>query len=165
MLLAILVIVPIVLAMVLKVNAAVLFMSLCVGQILVQYVSNDTISLVTSASARTSSLSESTIQLGLLLLPVVLTAIFMLHSVHGTKSIINLLPAIGFGFLTALFVEPLLSPGFQKTLQHSSIWHQILQAQTLIVGAGAFVALLFLWFQDRGLGSKRRSHSSKSHKL
>jgi hypothetical protein len=157
---AILVLVPILVAVLLRVNAAILFMSLCVGELLVQNISSDTITIVTSASASASNLSQSTIELCLLLLPVVLTVIFMLHSVHGPKTILNILPALGFGLVTALLVEPLLSAGFQKTLQHSSAWHQVLQGQTLIITLGSLIALLFLWFQHRG-NHKEHGHHAK----
>jgi hypothetical protein len=159
---AILVLGPVIIATLLRVNAAILFMSLCVGELLVQNVSSDTVTLVTSTSARASNLSQSTVELGLLLLPALLTVIFMFHSVHGAKSILNILPALGFGLVTALLTEPLLSSGFQKTLQHSSAWHQVLQAQTLIITMSALIALLFLWFQHRG-GRSEHGHHSKRH--
>jgi hypothetical protein len=158
-----LILLPIVVAMLLKVNAAVLFMSLCVGQILVQYISQDTVTIVTSTSSSVSNTSVSAIKLVLLLLPAAATAVFMLHSVHGKKWIINILPAIAFGFLTALFVEPLLSAHYQHILQNSNLWHQVLQAQTSVVAAGSFVALLFLWFQARSGESHHKHLGGASH--
>src|SRR5271154_2825774 len=91
MLFGLLVLVPVVLAMLLRINAAVLFMSLCVGEVLVQYVASDTGSFVATFAGHSSNISTSTIRLALLLVPPVLTAIFMFHSVHGgTKLIFNI---------------------------------------------------------------------------
>lgn len=155
-----LVLVPVALAMLLRVNAAVLFMSLCVGEVLVQYVANDTGSFVTTFAGHNGSISNSTIRLVLLLVPPVLTAIFMFHSVHGsTKLFFNIFPAIGVGLLTALLVKPLLSPTFQQTLERSSLWHQFSQAQTLVISVSALFSLLFLWLQRHG--SNEHKHGSK----
>jgi hypothetical protein len=162
-LLAILVLGPAALAVLFRVSASMLFMSLCVGELLVLNISNDTVAFVTSTSAHASNFSHSTIELGLLLTPVVLTMIFMFHSLRGSKALINILPALGFGLMSALLVEPLLSPGFQKTLSHAAAWHQILQARTLIVAMSALIALLFLWFSHRGSGSSAPSHRAKHH--
>jgi uncharacterized membrane protein len=148
---------PIAVTVLLRVNAAILFMSLCVGEVLVQYTTSDTHSFVTTiASSHDDQITNSMVKLALLLLPPILTTLFMFHSIHGsTKAMLNLLPAIGTGLLTALLVKPLLSPTFQHTLEHSSLWHQLSKAQALVVGASALMSLLFLWLQH---------HSSREHK-
>jgi hypothetical protein len=160
-LLSVLVLTPVIVAVVLRVNAAFLFMSLCVGEVLVQYMSGDASSLFsTLSSSNSDQIASSTIKLVLLLIPPVLTTLFMFHSVRGgTKAIINILPAIGAGLLTALLVKPLLSPTFQHTLEHSSLWHQISQAQTLVVGVGALLSLLFLCLQRQ----RPHEHGVKHH--
>src|SRR5665213_354331 len=133
MLMAIIVLVPVVIAIVLRVNAAVLFMSLCVGAVLMQFVSKDAASFASAVSPR-GNVGIDTARLMLLLIPPVLTAVFMIHSIHGsTKVALNVIPAIGVGLLAALLIEPLLTAGTRGTLEHSSIWHQFLQAETMIV--------------------------------
>lgn len=149
---------PAALAVLLRINAAVLFMSLCVGEVLVQYVANDSSSFVATFAGHSSNVSSSTIRLALLLAPPILTAFFMFHSVHGgTKALLNIFPAIGVGLLTALLVKPLLSSAFQHTLERSSLWHQFSQAQTLVVSVSALLSLFFLWLQRNGSGEHGRS--------
>jgi hypothetical protein len=157
-----LVLVPAVLAILLRINAAVLFMSLCVGEVLVQYVASDTGSFAATFGGHTSNVSESTLRLALLLIPPILTAIFMFHSVHGgPKSLMNVCPAVGVGLLTALLVKPLLSTAFQRTLENSSLWHQFSKAQALVVSVSALFSLLFLWLQRHNSGESK--HHSKRH--
>jgi hypothetical protein len=158
-----LVLVPIAIAVILRVNAAILFMSLCVGEVLVQFMAGDANSLVsTLSSTHGDQIATSTIKLILLLIPPALTALFMFHNVHGgAKAILNILPAIGVGLLTALLVKPLLSTTFQHTLERSSLWHQLSQAQTLVVGISALLCLLFLWLQRHG--SLEHGHGIKRH--
>jgi hypothetical protein len=156
-----LVLIPVVLTVIFRINGAVLFMSLCVGEVLVQFVAGDAHSLVTAiSSAHGNQIADSTIRLILLLTPPVLTALFMFHSVpKGAKAILNILPAIGVGLLTALLVKPLLSSSYQHTLEQSKLWHQFSQAQALVVGASAILCILFLWLQHQK--SHESLHSTK----
>src|SRR5579872_6707721 len=99
---AIVVIVPVVVLTLLRVNAAMVFLSLCLGSVLVMFIGSNAISFVNTFFPHASSLSENTIEIGLLLLPAVLTTIFMFHSVRKMKLILNVLPALTVGLLLVL---------------------------------------------------------------
>lgn len=160
------VLIPIVVAVSLRVNAAILFMSLCVGDVLVQFMGSDTNSLVSLFVSSHDSFSQATLRLFLLLIPSVITLVFMFHSVRGMpKTILNLIPSITLGFAFALLIEPLLSPSFQKTLVKSSLWHQLSRAQALVIGVSAIVSLVFLLTQRQSSGRKQRSHGKKHHSI
>jgi hypothetical protein len=164
-LLFIIILVPILITLALKVNAGILFMSLCVGEVLVQFMASDANSMLSLFSVHQNSLSASSIRLILLFIPPILTLLFMFHSVRGTiKSAINVIPAIGLGLATALFVEPLLSLDYQHKLQKSSLWHQLIQAQALVIGVTALLSLVFLLSQKHGsIKSKHHGRPSKHH--
>jgi hypothetical protein len=153
---AAIILIPVILAFVLKVNGAVLFMSLCVGSVLVRYAGNDVISFVTTMSPHANQFSQSTLKLSLLLAPAVISFIFMFHSVKGFSAVLNILPALGSGLLMVILIEPLLSVSEQITLTSTSLWQNVIQAQTLIVLSGAVISLLFLWI-------KRFNHQGGSH--
>lgn len=159
----ILILVPIVIVTLFRINAAIIFMSLCVGYVFVQYIGNDATSLASLFSSHTTQVSDSTIKILLLFLPAILTSIFMFHSVRGSKIIFNLLPAAAVGLFTALLAEPLLSASMQRTLNESSIWHNFLQAQALIVGLSGLISLLFLWIQHRSTRHSEHGKKSKHH--
>jgi hypothetical protein len=93
------------------------------------------------------SLGGNNLKLGLLLLPVVLTTVFMIKTVHGSKLVFNLLPALGFGFLLTLLIVPLLPGGESFALRGSQSWHVAQQLQSLVLGVSALLCLLFLWMQ------------------
>ena len=134
---------PVAILTLLRVNAAFIFLSLCLGDVLVQFVGHDAISVVNGAH----SVSSNYVQLGLLLVPVILTLIFMIRTVKGTWLVLNVLPAIGVGLLTTLLVVPLVSPGLHHNLVASSTWGDLSKAQDLIVSFSALLCLLFLWKQ------------------
>ncbi|HUD10364.1 MAG TPA: hypothetical protein VMR28_01685 [Candidatus Saccharimonadales bacterium] len=161
--LALTVLVPIIVAVILRVNAAVLFMSLCVGEVLVLFVAGNADSFA-SAVSPTGNVGISTMRIGLLLLPPALTIIFMLHSINGsTKVAMNVIPAIGAGLLLALLLEPLLAPGIRAGIQHSALWHQFSSAQSLVVGLGALFSLMFLWLGRHSNGRGHHGHHSQRH--
>lgn len=146
---------PAVILALLRVNAAFIFLSLCLGDVLVQFVGNDATTVVGGAHA----VSSNYIQLGLLLLPVVLTVLFMVRTVRGSRIILNTLPAVGVGLLLTLLVVPLMSPGLSANIVNSQLWHGVERSQDLIVGFSALVCLLFLWKQrPKSAGKEHAKH-------
>ena len=150
--------VPVVLMTVLRINGPLVFLSVCLGNVLVQFVGPDALDLVHLFSPKSGSLTESTLRLILLLVPVVLTMLIMIHSVKGNKIVFNILPAAGASFLLLLLVEPLLSPGTRGTITAAPLWAQIERSQDLVVGVSALLCLLFLWLQ------RPKHESDKKHK-
>ena len=155
------VLVPVILLMVLRVNAALVFLSLCLGYVLTQFVAGDVQPLMSlfaaaPAPAVTSVVTsgDNAVKLLLLLLPVLLTAIFMIHTLRGARLLLNILPAVGVGLLGGLLVVPLLAPGLAHNIVASPLWHQAVRAQDLIVGASALVCLLVLWLQRPKTGGE-----------
>ena len=156
---------PVLVLMILRVNAALVFLSLCLGDVLVRFTANDAGSFLTTFSGSHTvtsvTTSNSNVKIILLLFPVVLTTIFMVRTVQGgTRLLLNILPAAGVGLLGALLLVPLLPPGLAHNVIGSSLWDQAQKAQVLIVGASALVCLLVLWLQRPKAGRKHRRHKS-----
>lgn len=155
--LAALVVVPVLLLMVLRINAALVFLSLCLGDVLVQFVANDAASIM---SAMGVHFGLQTVKLILLGIPVVLTTIFMIRTVHGSRLVLNLLPAAAVGLVGAFLVIPLLPPHLAANIVDSSQWQQIKNAQDLIVGASALLCLFVLWLQrPKAEGKHGKKHA------
>ena len=136
---------PLVLSFVLRVNAGVIFLALCTGSVISEFVSGDASQLFNSIFPHSGNISNSVIELVLLLLPAALTIVFMRRSMTGAKTLVNILPAVASGLLTALLAVPLLSPGTRYNIMGTQAWSILTQYQSLIIGAGAFVSLLVLW--------------------
>lgn len=138
--------VPILLLIFLRVNAAIVFLSLCLGDVLMQFVAGDARSIVAGAGSRIHT-TDSTVKLALLVLPAVLTTIFMIRTVKSKRVVFNVLPAIGVGLLLALLAVPLLPSELGVNIVSLGAWHEVQNSQSLIVGLSAAVSLLFLWLQ------------------
>ena len=139
---------PVVLLTVLRVNAAQVFLSLCLGAVLVQFVGPDAATIVSSTSAHSKGVpsSQSVVNLVLLMLPVVLTTVFMINSVKGkAKLAYNILPSIGVATLGALLAIPLTSAGLTGSITTLPLWRELENLQTLIISVNTLLCLFFLW--------------------
>lgn len=151
---------PLVLLMVLRVNAALVFLSLCLGDVLVRFVAGDAGTFLSTHAdqvPQAASAGNNTVKLILLLIPVVLTTIFMIRTIRGgTRLLLNALPAAGVGLLGALLAVPLLPPGLSHNIVESSLWSQAQRTQGLIVGGSALVCMFVLWLQRPKAGGDRK---------
>lgn len=147
--LALLVGTPILIIMLLRVNAALVFLALALGSVLNSYLGPDVADLVNlfgkQGNGNGENLSQATVQLILLLLPVVLMLILMIKTVPmGLKLALNIVPAIGSGLLAALLVVPLLPGGVAHGVMASGLWGQLIHVQDLAVGISALICLVAL---------------------
>lgn len=148
--LAALALLPIILIVVLKVNAAIAFLSLCLGSVLVTVASVDVTTFVAALTPQKTPVITQWVNLGLLTIPFGLSIIFTRRSVHGNKQLTNFLPAVASGLLYAILVIPLLSRALQQHLKSQTAWQQLSNLETTILIAGATFSLLFLLITHRG---------------
>jgi hypothetical protein len=161
--LAVLALLPVLAIAWLRVNGAIAFMSLCLGSVLVTYTSGDVEGVFTSFSSSKNTLTTNQwVQLGLLVLPFLLTILFTRGSVKGSKKFTNVLPALASGLLFALLVVPLLSADVQRQIHKQAAWHQLSNAQTGVILGGALFSLVFLLFTHRTRKSDEEG-SKKKH--
>ncbi|HSW98866.1 MAG TPA: hypothetical protein VLF71_03440 [Candidatus Saccharimonadales bacterium] len=150
---------PVLVLLVLRVNASLVFLSLCLGAVLVQYVAPEANNFLQLVSAHVNAVSKMSVQLLLLLAPAAVTTVVTVFSVHGRiKGLVNILPAVAAAALLVLLAVPLLPPGLKHTMEAQRAWHYLSNADALVVSAGALVSLCFLWTQ-RALfqkGERRR---------
>lgn len=138
---------PAVVLTALRINATLVFLSLCLGQVLVLFVSQDVASTVGILMSNGST-SPMLVSIGLLTIPAILTAFCMIGTIKGrVKQVLNLLPALSVGALGLLLVMPLLSAGLQSGIESTPVWEQVKGLQTIVVGASAIISLFFLWVQ------------------
>jgi hypothetical protein len=156
--LAAIALVPLLIILLLRVNAAIALMSLALGSVLVTYTSSDVKAVFGGFSSGSSFNKYNWIQLTLLVLPFILTILFTRGSVKGSKQLFNALPALASGLLLAIMVIPLLPKDVQQQIHHLAAWRQLDNLQTAVVLGGAAFSLLFL------LVSHRKKHDEDGGK-
>lgn len=156
-----LVAVPVLLLTVLRINAMMVFLSLCLGVVLLRFVGEEaasTIGILTSYGSTNYTLVAIFLQF----LPVVLTTFFMVRTVRGHfKLMLNFCIAIAVGFLVALLAEPLLGAEMRAGIETTPVWFYIQKLQVLVISLGAIFSLMYLWLQ-RPKGHEE--HHGKRHK-
>jgi len=156
----ILLLLPVLVIVLLRVNAAFVFLALCLGDVLVQFAGHDAVTIFTGASLN-AHVAASTIKLALLLLPAILTVLFMIKTVKQKQVLFNIIPAAGVGLLTALLVVPQLAPGLSHAITGSSVWQQIETYQAGLVAISTLVCLLFLWLlRPKHVGKEAKHHKA-----
>lgn len=148
---------PVILIVVLRVNAAIAFMSLCLGSVLVTYTAGDTVSIASGLSSNPGDETTRWVSLVLLIVPFILAALFTRKNVHGGgRHVLNFIPALATGVLLALLVTPLLGGGLQQNVQGNELWRTFSNLQTAVLLGGAFFSLLFLLITHRHHGSEEK---------
>ncbi len=147
---------PIVVLFFLRANATFVFLSLAAGYVLTQFLGSDIYSFADLFFGH-AKVSSNMLELGLLLAPPILTTIFMVRTVKGSRAMLNVLPAAAVGCLVALASVPLLSPGLSHAVMNVVLWGQITKLQSFIVGASVLVVLFFLWMQRPKHGKEKKS--------
>ncbi len=149
--------VPLLLVLVLRSNAATAFMSVCMGSVLGLYATTDMVDFVTSFTPIRAVSSESWVQMALILVPLILALLLTSKSVKGSKQLLNFLPALATGLLTALLVVPLLPADVQKAITATDAWDSLQNMQTAVVIVGAVFSVLFLAStKHAGKGDEKR---------
>lgn len=139
---------PIALMLILRTSATFVFLSLCLGFTVNTLLGADIRSFTSTFFPQAGA---NTIELLLLVLPAFLTAIFMTHSVKGVpRLLLNAIPAVAVGCLAAILIVPLLPADLSRLITSLTLWQQLVRVQSLVVGGGAVISLLFLWLQRSG---------------
>ncbi|HEY4964338.1 MAG TPA: hypothetical protein VIH90_06630 [Candidatus Saccharimonadales bacterium] len=159
------ILVPALALILLKVNAVLVYLTLCLGAVLSQFVSNN--SQLNSFVVKSSMVNKylggsSNIRLGLVIIPPILTAIFMIRTAKGHKLSINIVTSLAVGLLALFLVVPLLPISISTSISTSSLWNQLSKYEGMIVGLSSVLVLVLL-ILHRSKMSSGGSHN-KYHK-
>ena len=147
---------PVLLLTVMRINAMLVFLSLCLGVVLVKFVGGEAASTIGILNSYGKS-NESLVSLVLLFLPALLTTVFMIKSVRGrSKQFVNFLIALAVSSLVLLLAEPYLADNLHGALVATPVWDYLQKLQVLVVALGAIFCLLYLWMQ-------RPKHHAEEH--
>ncbi len=153
--LVVLLVTPILLTYFLKSNAALSYLALCAGFVLLSLTTNDLQKLLDHSNL----VRVSTDLLGLILLisPPLLTLLFTHKSIKGQSNIlIQLVPALFMGALLALIAVPLLNESVRSNFTGSSLWSELQKIQPWVIGIGTVISLALVWSESFHGFHKRR---------
>jgi hypothetical protein len=134
---------PVILAFLLKSNAAYSFLALCAGFVVISFAGADLENLTGQLSF---SINSGILNLTLLILPLLFTLLFTKGKAKaGFGRIIHLAIALCAGGLLALAGVPLLNESLRANFAHSDLWSNLKGIQGPVIGAGVFLSLVVTW--------------------
>jgi hypothetical protein len=147
---------PILLGLFLRVNAALLFLSVAAGALL-QRAMGDSTELAMATFLRDAPVSYIA-DIGLLVLPVVLTILFLRKSAKKSQVLLQLLPLVTVGLAFAALLLPLLPPHTQSEIYGLSFGSVVKQSQDLIIAVAVVLNLLLAFRVFRHEESPKGKH-------
>ena len=148
------IVLPAVLIVLIRSDAAIVLLSLCAGSVLVDFIGNDAASFVSQNAQNLNGWAY----VGLLLTPALLSVVALRKSVSSVKLPINLLTATAAGLTAVLLCVPLLPYGAQSNLTDNFLWSKLDQFQAAIISASIAIALVSLWISGHGGFKFRKKH-------
>ena len=147
--------VPVLLALLFRVNAVFLFLSICVGYLL-QFSLSNSVDLVmaTLVHGSNSIIAARFILLGL---PVLLTLFFLRRS-RGKSLIFQFVPLLFSGMLLGALVLPLLPPAFAQSIYDGEFGGSIRQSSDLIIALAAVLNLVLAFMLFKAKGDHKKHH-------
>ncbi len=137
--------IPVILILLLRVNAGLVFLSACAGTLIAKYFGQDVETFARGFIAQPGVSLLSSTRLLLIILPVLVTIIALRRTVAGAQHLINLIVALATGLSLIFLAFPYLSSGTAGTIRQVPFWSTAEQMQGTIIGATAFLSLIMLW--------------------
>ena len=139
-------------ALLLRVNAVLMFVAVAAGALLAQYISDET-SLVFNSFFSHMNV-DNYVKLGLLLLPVVLTLLFLRKTLNTTQLVFHLIPLI----VTSAALATLVISSLPGSVHHEIVSNPIGKiadnSQNVLITASAILTLVLAWLT---MGHKRKT--------
>ncbi len=149
--------VPILLALVFRVSAVYVFLSVAAGALLVNVVGDDA-SLAAGMWVKNNSHTQLITSFILLLVPVALTLLFMRKTMPRSKVPLHIIPLVLSGLAVAVLALPILPSAMEQQIFANRYGDMLKNAQDVIVAAAALFTLLLVWFTQR---HKEEKHSKR----
>jgi len=130
-----------VMLLMLRTNTGVVFLSLCAGTMLLNATGADA-SLFASSLSSGADISGSVAKIAVLLLPAVITSLFLRKHVSHGQILITFVPAVATAMLGVLLVVPLLSSSVQASVGSTEVWSMLTQYQGTIVTIGIVSSII-----------------------
>lgn len=153
--------VPVLLALFLRVSSVFFFVSIAAGSLLVTYVGDDA-ALAIGMFVRGQNTNQIA-QLGLLLLPVVLSLIFLKKTMPKSKLLLHLPVLAAGGVALAALALPYLDSNAQEKIFANQYGNLLRESQDVAVAVAAVSALLLMWLSYKQKEDKKHKKHKKHH--
>lgn len=147
---------PLLLGLIFRVNPSFIFFSILAGELLARYFGDDAELVGRLAFKNDQFLAFA--ELTLLILPIILTALFLRNTLSKGKLFLYLIPFLITGFVLAAFTLPILPENLQDQVRSVHEGQYLLEGSETIVGAVVVLQLITLWAMNRSHKKPEKKH-------
>ncbi|HSX44426.1 MAG TPA: hypothetical protein VLE69_04015 [Candidatus Saccharimonadales bacterium] len=147
---------PLLLALLFRVNAILLFLGVAVGALLAQYIADDASLVVNSFFTHINV--DDYVKLGLLILPVILTLLFLRKTLSPPQLVFHLLPLVITAAAFATLIISALPGGVQHDILANPIGKIADSSQNVLIAASSILTLLLAMFTMGHKGKRGKHH-------
>lgn len=148
---------PLLLGLLFRVSTSHIFFSLMAGELLGRYFGHDAGAII-HAIVRQDLVMEYA-EVAVIILPILLTAIFLKGTISKAKVIFHFIPLLITGVVLAAFLLPEMPASVRAQVSSVEVGRQLLDLSSAIVGGVVFIQLISLWLLHRGHeGRKHKKH-------
>lgn len=148
---------PLLLAVVFRINAVLLFLSIAIGGLLARHLGEDA-AWVLATFIKDPNLQAYT-NIALLLLPVGLTYFLLKKTLVGSKIVLQFIPLVLVSLMIGSLVISYLPGGMQSEVYQTEVGKVVKQATDVLIAGTAIMIMLLAWFTLREKhGPKRGKH-------
>lgn len=145
---------PLLLGLIFRVSTSHLFFSLMAGELLGRYFGED-VGIIVNSVARSQRVADYA-EVSVVVIPLILTAIFLKGSLSKGKVIFHFIPLLVTGVVLAAFTLPALPAAAQDYIKQTEAGNQLLGMSSVIVGVVVFLQLVSLWLLNRPSGHGKK---------
>lgn len=147
---------PILLGLFFRVSASHIFFSVMAGELLARYFAHDAESVLAS-TVKNDQVTQYG-ELILLVVPILLTALFLKGTISHGKAILHTVPLAITGLVFAVFSIPLLSTELQDSLRSIPVGNYVFDLSNAVIGIVVGAQLVTLWILSRSEATKKKKH-------
>ncbi len=137
-----------------RVNTSHLFVSILAAEILERYFADEAILVLTPFIS--SDIALGYVGFAMLILPVVLTGIFLHGSLSRAKTLLHFVPFILSGIVFSAFAAPILPEAIKLEISSIQVGEILLDSAQFIVGVTVLLQLFTLWFLTKSKKEGKR---------
>lgn len=152
-----LVAVPLLLALALRVSSVYLFASVAAGGMLSRYLSDDASFVIKTLVKKQDP--TMIMQIGLLLVPVVLTLFLLRKTLQPARIVLEFLPLLASVGMLVVILLPLLPATFSNQISATPYGKILHNSQDVVIGVAILLNLSLLWLMHRAKSAEgHRKH-------
>ena len=147
---------PLLLGLVFRVSTSHLFLALLSGELLQRYFGDDAV-LALRTFVKDGRVQDY-VGLAILVLPMILTALFLNHTLSKGKTLLHIIPLAISGIVFAAFAAELLPGALHSQLESNHYGRMLLDSTDFIIGVMVFLQLVSVWLFSRSAEKHGKRH-------